>query len=148
LQGGFNLLESTVAIFMVVMGISTFGSLAVLSKKLSLQTQFRHAGLTFARKQLDVMTTTKFTRLVPGARGTLAVPVGFLGSLPVQDSKLYRMKAEYVVTSGPSPTLRQVTIYVTWRNKVNFKGTDKASISQLRLTELIAMQPPDPYMTY
>lgn len=132
---------------MVMMGISTFGSLAVLSKKLSLQAQFRNAALTFARKELDVLTTTNYTRLVPGDRGTLTVPTAFRAALPTKEAGGYQFKAEYMVTAGPSPTLKQLTVYVSWRNKVNWKGDDKASISQLRLTELIAMQPPDPYMT-
>ena len=132
---------------MVMMGVSTFGSLAVLSKKLSLQAQFRNAALTFARKELDVLTTTSYNRLVPGDRGTLTVPTAFTAALPAKEASGYKFKAEYIVTSGPSPTLKQLTVYVTLRNKVNWKGDDRASVSQLRLTELVAMQPPDPYLT-
>lgn len=141
---GFTLLESVVAIFMVMMGVCTFGSLAVLSRQLSIQTQFRNAALSFARQELEVVSTASYSKLTPGSRVTLAVPSDILATLPVAEAASYKLAAEYIVEPGPSPTVRQVTVHVWWRNKLNSKGANTAAISELRLSQFVAMQPPDP----
>ena len=129
---------------MVMMGVCTFGSLAVLSKKLAIQTQFRNAALTFARQQLDTLSTATYTKLSPGDRVPVPVPSAFIAALASTEQKGYNIQAEYLVDAGPTPTLRQVTVHVFWRSKATHGGANRSPISEIRLAQLVAMQPPDP----
>jgi len=138
------LLESVVAIFMVAMGVCTFGSLAILSRQLSVQAQFRNAALGFARQQLDVLATSSFKQLPVGSRVPLPIPNELTATLPVAEKSAFQIAAEYQVDPGPSPTIHQVTVHVWWRSKLSNRGANKAALSELRLAQYVAMQPPDP----
>lgn len=129
---------------MVAMGVCTFGSLAVLSRQLTIQTQFRNAAISFARQELDIVSTASYSMLAPGSRVALAVPAEVSATLPVAEAGKYKLAAEYIIEEGPSPTVRQVTVHVWWRNKMNAQGANKAAISEVRLSQFVAMQPPDP----
>ena len=144
---GTTLVESIVSIFMVTMGILTFGSLAVFSKKISVESQCRQIATSFASKQLDELSATTYTLLHPGDHFSVLVPTQVQQTLPVVENASYAMKAEYFVLPTATPTVRQLVVHVWWSNKAASGGADAVPTSQVQVSRLIAQQPPDPTLS-
>lgn len=140
-------METVVALFMITMGTLTFVSLTLLAKKLAYQAQTRQIALAFANKQMEELRATSFNLLPAGTSVNVTVPADVVASLPTTQNSAHPMNAKFIVTATSSPTIRQVTVVVNWKSHATFGGADKQAASQVRLTKLVAMQPPDPTLT-
>ncbi|MEZ5162938.1 MAG: hypothetical protein R2688_04125 [Fimbriimonadaceae bacterium] len=60
---GFMLLETTVAMYTLLVGVLTFCSMAVLANKVGLQSRLRASAYQLAFQQAEMLKTTSFDNL-------------------------------------------------------------------------------------
>lgn len=136
LRRGVMLLETTVAMFTLLMGVLTFAGMAVFAQKVGLQAQIRTAAYQVANQQIETLRTSSFENLQLVGETPFVVPSSLIESLPGRTNSKYEVGGSYRVESMSS-TVKKVSVRVRWRNASTPEG-QSAPWSEVRLATLVA----------
>ncbi len=138
---GFLLIEAVLSLFFIMLGVLTFTAALVLANKIALQAKIRATAYNFAKSQMEYVRVLSVTNRAYVAETPIAVPSSMLANLPGGTNKVSQMQASFTVQRTTSPSLRQVTVRVTWRNEATENLAAPKPWSEVRLTTLLADQP-------
>lgn len=135
LSKGFMLLETTIAMYTLLMGVLTFAAMAVFANKVQLQAQMRANAYQLAYQQTQILQTTNFDNLHAVAATPFDIPQEIIDSFPGSSNSKYEMTGDYVVTNTSSTT-KMVTVRIKWRNASTPEG-QVAPWSNVRLATVL-----------
>jgi|GEM_PF-1896275 len=135
-QRGFSLLETTMAMYITLMGVLTFAAMAVFANKVGMQAKIRTGAYQIANQQLEVLRTTSYDNLTTASQQTFTVPTEFTSSLPGTNNSKYQVAGTYTV-EDLSNTTKKIAVRIQWRNAAANQGVT-APWSEVRLVTQIA----------
>lgn len=134
----FTLLETTMSMYITLMGVLVFAAMAVFANKVGMQAKIRSGAYQIANQQLEVLRTTSFENLTPQSQTSFTIPDEFVNSLPgtTKNSK-YQVSGNYTIETL-STTTKQIAIRIQWRNASTNQGV-AAPWSEVRLLTQVAL---------
>jgi Tfp pilus assembly protein PilV len=135
-QRAFTLLETTMAMYITLMGVLTFAAMAVFANKVGMQAKIRTGAYQIANQQLEVLRTTSFDNLATATQQAFTVPTEFTSSLPGANNSKYQVAGTYTIESLTSTT-KKIAVRIQWRNAAANQGV-VAPWSEVRLVTQIA----------
>lgn len=132
----FTLLETTMAMYVTLVGVLTFACMAVFANKVGMQAKIRSGAYQVANQQLDVLRTTSFDNLQAMSEVEFIVPDEFVASLPGGSNTKYQVAGTYTI-ADLSNTGKQISVRVRWRSAATPEG-QTPPWSEVRLTTLFA----------
>lgn len=135
-QRGFSLLETTMAMYITLIGVLTFAAMAVFANKVGMQAKIRTGAYQIANQQLEVLRTTSYDNLTTASQQTFTVPPEFTSSLPGTNNSKYQVAGTYTV-EDLSNTTKKIAVRIQWRNAAANQGVT-APWSEVRLVTQIA----------
>ncbi len=135
-QGAFTLLETTMAMYITLMGVLTFAAMAVFANKVGMQAKIRTGAYQIANQQLEVLRTTSYDNLSTATQQSFTVPEEFTSSLPGTNNSKYQVAGTYTIQEL-STTTKKIAVRIQWRNAAANQGVT-APWSEVRLVTQIA----------
>ncbi|MCA0359711.1 MAG: hypothetical protein LCH41_01520 [Armatimonadetes bacterium] len=135
LKRGFTLLESTIALYTLLMGVLTFASMAVLANKVGLQSKIRTNAYQVANQQLESIASTSFENLTVRPETSFDIPGSVITSLPGGRNTKYEVQGLYQVQEV-NTTMKRISTRVRWRNATTPEGRT-APWSEVRLATVV-----------
>ncbi|MBL8067530.1 MAG: hypothetical protein JNM28_03700 [Armatimonadetes bacterium] len=132
----FTLLETTMAMYITLVGVLTFAGMAVFANKVGMQAKIRSGAYQIANQQLEVLRTTSFDNLAVQNATAFTVPSEFTSSLPGANNSKYQVAGTYTIEDF-STTAKQVSVRIQWRSAATPEG-QTAPWSEVRLTSILA----------
>lgn len=130
------LLETTVAMYTLLIGILTFCAMAVFANKVQMQASIRSNAYQIAKQQLDTLQTTSFENLLPTTSDVeFEIPADVIASLPGGTNSKYEVSGLYKIENR-STTTRTVSVRIRWRNASTPEG-QTAPWSTVRLATVV-----------
>ncbi|MFM9873276.1 MAG: hypothetical protein ACKVQS_07405, partial [Fimbriimonadaceae bacterium] len=96
-QRAFTLLETTMAMYITLMGVLVFAAMAVFANKVGMQAKIRTGAYQIASQQLEVLRTTSYDNLESATQLPFTVPTEFTSSLPGENNSKYQVAGTYTI---------------------------------------------------
>ncbi len=135
-QRAFTLLETTMSMYITLMGVLTFAAMAVFANKVGMQAKIRTGAYQIANQQLEVLRTTSYDNLTTASQQSFIVPTEFTSSLPGANNSKYQVAGTYTIEELTTTTKR-IAVRIQWRNAAANQGV-LAPWSEVRLVTQIA----------
>ncbi len=139
-RSGFTLIETMMAMFVVVVGLLPMLGLFLSARALDQQAQAQAAAYSVARQEVESLAAQKFANR-PVSTGAFAVPDAIVAQFPGLN-----MTGSYVITTvsgygGAAYPVQQIAAQVQWANNVGPTHGAGAALSSVRVDTLITQEP-------
>jgi type II secretory pathway pseudopilin PulG len=128
---GFTLVETALAIVLIVVAIVPIFSLFLASRTLDMQAKIQAAAYDVARQQLETLRAQSFTNRLAVSSASFTIPAPIAAQYPN-----YSLTGDYNIVNynGSFPVQQQIVVRVRWTRP----GQSSTVKSQIVLNTLIA----------
>jgi type II secretory pathway pseudopilin PulG len=120
----FTLIEVSIAMLMVVVGVLPMIALMMLARHVDNQAKIESAAYNIARQEIDTLKAESWSNRVTGT-GTFTIPSSVSSEFPNQS-----LAGQYNIATVSStfPALQQITVRVSWTNSSTVSGSPTSSV--------------------
>jgi len=125
-QKGFTLIEVSISMLLVVVGILPMIVLLLLARHVDDQAKIQAAAYNIARQEIDTVKAQSWSDRKVGTTTSFTIPSSIAAEFPNQS-----LAGTYtVLTSNATfPALQQIVVRVSWTNSSSVSGSPGSSIT-------------------